>query len=59
MATMQLSLKSKEELEQEEAAAKIQAIKRGNEARAEVELKKAIAASPVWAAAKLLWRHIS
>ena len=52
MATMQLSLKSKEELEQEEAAAKIQAIKRGNEARAEVELKKAIAASPVWAAAK-------
>ena len=52
MATMQLSLKSKEELGQEEAAAKIQAIKRGTAARAEVELKKAIAASPVWAAAK-------
>jgi len=53
MATaMTLNILSKEQQEQNDAAEKIQAIKRGQDARAKVELDKAINASPVWAAVK-------
>lgn len=50
--SVELKYKTADEREQEEAAAKIQAIKRGQADRAKAELMKQLAASPVWAAVK-------
>ena len=49
---MELHLKTAEEQEQELAAQRLQAIQRGNQARAEVAQKQALQNSKIWKAVK-------
>ena len=49
---MELRIKTEEEKEQERAAEKMQAIQRGNLARAEAQRKKDLETSPIWATLK-------
>jgi len=52
MPAMTLEYKTAEQAEEEAAAAKLQSMKRGADARAKVDTMKAIGVSPVWAACK-------
>ena len=49
---MELRIKTEEEKEQERAAEKMQAIQRGNAARAEAEARRKLETSPIWACLK-------